>query len=515
MGFSNPILSHDIWFTSRDHCGSFTPESFQLHYDRARSICREIGIHHTYRIRFWAFHFDLIATWNMTAFIIATIHLNLCIGILGSFYMSRRDLSDLINDVLDFKACGEFMLTEVGHGLDARNLETTTTLLPSGCFDPRSPSEAVWKAMPPSTPLCGVPRVAVVFARLIVDGHDHGVKPFVVKLCDAQPMCRGITSRVLPVRPGTKPPDHTITSFDHVLLPSTALLGSKSKASDTPCDFLRQIWRVSVGTLSLSIMGVSSIRVGSRIALSYSQRQLRRPIVKGFASYAVLPAFAKWTIEQFCKKTARGNVRQALATVFKATVIRETRVVDKLSEHWGWQGLFAYSQLELALTFQGNSIAEGDTQVLCIRVGSELLGERYSLPEPMDPTSFLAQYEAGLFQEARSELRNLGCYGNHRNEASNERILPRLRKLIEGIGNRMAYEAARACGERVFFETLGGAYKAAFSYVLQFDNRGEEDDYITAPIQSDESWSNFLQALPYFRHADAIASQKKKQADFN
>ncbi|KAK8912558.1 hypothetical protein VCV18_012237 [Metarhizium anisopliae] len=316
--------------------------------------------------------------------------------------------------------------------------------------------------MPPSTPLCGVPRVAVVFARLIVDGHDHGVKPFVVKLCDAQPICRGITSRVLPVRPGTKPPDHTITSFDHVLLPSTALLGSKSKASDTPPDFLRQIWRVSVGTLSLSIMGVSSIRVGSRIALSYSQRQLvtavsdavktpvlhfstqRRPIVKGFASYAVLPAFAKWTIEQFCKKTARGNVRQALATVFKATVIRETRVVDKLSEHWGWQGLFAYSQLELALTFQGNSIAEGDTQVLCIR--SELLGERYSLPEPMDPTSFLAQYEAGLFQEARSELRNLGCYGNHRNEASNERILPRLRKLIEGIGNRMAYEAARACG---------------------------------------------------------------------
>ena len=62
------------------------------------------------------------------------------------------------------------------------------------------------------------------------------------------------------------------------------------------------------------------------------------------------------------------NVRHAVATVFKATVARASQVLLELTERCGWQGLFAYNQIsELALTFQGNSIAESDTLVLCIR----------------------------------------------------------------------------------------------------------------------------------------------------
>lgn len=37
------------------------------------------------------------------------------------------------------------MLTEVGHGLDARNMETTATLLPDGGFELHSPSWAAAK----------------------------------------------------------------------------------------------------------------------------------------------------------------------------------------------------------------------------------------------------------------------------------------------------------------------------------------------------------------------------------
>ncbi|KJK85365.1 hypothetical protein H633G_10792 [Metarhizium anisopliae BRIP 53284] len=400
----------------------------------------------------------------MTAFIIATIHLNLCIGTLSSFSTTRPDLSNLLDDLLSFRTCGEFMLTEVGHGLDARNLETTATLLPSGCFDLHSPSESAWKAMPPSTPLCGMPRVAIVFARLIVGHDDRGVKPFVVELNDSQQMCRGITSRALPVRPGTKPLDHAVTSFDHVLLPPTALLGSEAKPDDNRRDFLRQIWRVSIGTLSLSIMGVSALRIGSRIALTYSRRRLITtgdgaarvpilrfstqmwPIVRGFVKSTVLKAFAEWTIDRFCSKTLSGSVRQALAVVFKTSVGRETKLLTELSERCGWQGLFDYNQIsELALTFQGNSIAEGDTLVLCIRLGSELLGDKYSLPEPQDPLAPLAKHELGLIAEARQEMIDLGGYAERRSAAFNN-IVPRCRRLIEAIGERMAYEAARVRG---------------------------------------------------------------------
>lgn len=37
------------------------------------------------------------------------------------------------------------MLTELGHGLDSRNLETTATLLPDGGFELQTPSPAAAK----------------------------------------------------------------------------------------------------------------------------------------------------------------------------------------------------------------------------------------------------------------------------------------------------------------------------------------------------------------------------------
>ena len=322
----------------------------------------------------------------MSAFIIAAIHLNLCIGTISAFIDDRPDLSNLLSDLLKFHACGEFMLTEIGHGLDARNLETIATLLPDGGFDLHTPCPAAAKAMPPTTPLAQVPRIAVVFARLMVERDDHGVKPFVVWLNDSANVRRGITSRALPTRPGTKPLDHSITTFEHVWLSSAALLGTLSKAKNQRADFFRQIMRVPAGTLSLSIMGVSSIKVATKIAATYSQRRLtaattdgartpilafstqQRPILRGLVDGIVLEAFARWTVKQFMDLSRMQIVRHALATVFKATVTRASHVLPELSERCGWQGLFAYNQIStLALTFQGNSIAEGDTLALCIR----------------------------------------------------------------------------------------------------------------------------------------------------
>lgn len=49
--------------------------------------------------------------------------------------------------------------------------------------------------MPPNTPRNGLPTIAVVIARLIVEGEDRGVRPFVVPMCDGTKMCTGITSK--------------------------------------------------------------------------------------------------------------------------------------------------------------------------------------------------------------------------------------------------------------------------------------------------------------------------------
>lgn len=333
----------------------------------------------------------MIATRDPTAFTIATIHLNLCVGTLANFVSHRPDLSDLVEKLVNFDICGEFLLTEIGHGLDARNLETTATLQPDGSFDLHTPNEAAAKAMPPTTPDGGIPRVAIVFARLIAHGEDYGVRPFLVWLCDSDHMCRGITSRALPMRPGiaSKPLDHAITTFNHVRLSPKALLGPVSKPKTGRDDFLQHIWRVAVGTLSLSIVGLSFIKVATHIAALYSERRTvasplgrgrvpilsfstqQRPIVNAWAYSTVLEPYAKWTIKEFMNPTHSPPVRHALATTFKATVTRASRVLNDLVERCGWQGLFGYNQIsELALTFQGTFIAEGDTLVLCIRTSS-------------------------------------------------------------------------------------------------------------------------------------------------
>lgn len=205
----------------------------------------------------------------MTALIITTIYLNLCIGTLSTYTESRLDLSGVLDDLLNFHVCGEFMLTEVGYGLDAHNLETAT-LLPDGYFSLHTPSLTTAKAMPPGTLQWGIPRIAIVFARLMVDHIDHGVKRFLVWLSDDKTMSTGVASRALPTRPGTKPLYHAITGFKHVRLPPTALLGSLSKPREPRADSFRQIWRVSIGTLSLPIMGVLSIKMVSEITARYS-----------------------------------------------------------------------------------------------------------------------------------------------------------------------------------------------------------------------------------------------------
>ncbi|KAM0363152.1 hypothetical protein ACHAO7_010335 [Fusarium culmorum] len=351
---------------------------------------------------------------------------------------------------------------------------------------------------------------------------------------------------MLPTRPGTKPLDHSLTAFNHVDLPSTALLGSSAKPENYRVEFLRQIWRIAVGTLSLSIMGISAIKVGTRIAAVYSERRTvasiegkgrkrimdfstqQVPIVEGWVYGKVLDAFARWTIDMCPDLT--DPMQHALATIFKATVVKASQVLKPLSERCGWQGLFAFNQIsELDLTFQGNSIAEGDTLVLCIRFMSEVLGGKLDLPQAINRSSRLAQREEDLTRDMKIRLERVGGYGNHRGPAFDRYILPWCRSLAEAIGNRMAYEAAEKSGislevlnlyERICLcEDLdplpvtepstqarvpsrsSNSYSSVLAQIRSESTAPSEiDNYVTAPIVSDDAWESFTNCLQMFRN---------------
>ncbi|KFY23161.1 hypothetical protein V491_02635 [Pseudogymnoascus sp. VKM F-3775] len=411
--------------------------------------------------RFFEAHRAAWGARDSATYVILTIHWNLCIGTIASF--CREDLRPLLDDLQNFKLCGEFMLTEVGHGLDALNIETTSTLQADGSFILHTPNRAAAKSMPPTSPWASVRRLAVVMARLIVGGEDRGVKSFTVHLTETDGMCPGITSRLLPFRAGAKPLDHAITSFDKVRLEPHALLGTLAKAKDPRADFLRQIWRVSVGTLVISMGSIPILKDAAYVVWQYSNRRCvsdngsagrkvpilsfstqYRPIVDAVVYASVFEAYAKEAADIFRDEALDLRVRHGVASAFKAFVTQMTQsTLNDLIDRCGWQGLFGYNKIiENSLTFRGNSIAEGDVQVLCIRLAAEVLLGRYQLPVARDPTSLLARHESGVWDEARQIA--TGIKGTGRSAGFNAHILPRCRQLVEATGQRMAYEAAQA-----------------------------------------------------------------------
>lgn len=108
---------------------------------------------------------------------IAGIHYNL---FLGSLLDHHDDPRRNLDAVISMRSTGVFLCTEVGHGNDAPNLETTAVFNPAtGGFALHTPSAQAQKFMPNTSP-AGGPKTAVVAARLIARGTDHGVFLFLV-----------------------------------------------------------------------------------------------------------------------------------------------------------------------------------------------------------------------------------------------------------------------------------------------------------------------------------------------
>ncbi|PYI24352.1 acyl-CoA dehydrogenase NM domain-like protein [Aspergillus violaceofuscus CBS 115571] len=492
---------------------------------------------------FWKLHTDMIGAMDGGAVTLISIQYNLFVGTVAPFAATRPDLALIVQQAMKFDISAQFMLTEVGHGLDARNLETTATLLPDGGFELHTPSKAAAKCMPPSTPRSGLPTIAVVIARLMVAGEDRGIRPFLVPISDGTQMCTGITSKALPPRTGAQPIDHALTYFDRVQLPSSALLGNIEKSRSERDDFLATIHRVSVGTLFLSSGCIPLLKIAVYNASKFSFRRKilghdgqpmpvidfrtqHLPILHAIARVHVLQAFLIQAAVGFRDPKVDPRVRHAIATAFKAVAIHDFQSsIKALNEGCGWHGYYERNQiLQAELEFRAVGTAEGDIRVLAIRLASELLIGRYQVPPPKDPESLLAQHEAGLFAEAKESLNLIG--GIHRSEAFNRTILPLALPLIHAVGYRMAMEAAIEADidprlrslyqagvikeDSAWFSEQGGLSRkvqrhmesqAADAVLPELEEFVEDTGaqlYCTAPMTSDTLWDNFVEELETF-----------------
>lgn len=236
--------------------------------------------------------------------------------------------------------------------------------------------------MPPTVPALGRPAIAVVFARLFVGGEQRGVRPFLVPVNDGNQMCVGIEAkyvtssptvgpgcsryvRLLPHRGGSAPVNHAITSFNNVKLPSHALLGNIEMPSNLHNYFIKAIWRINIGALSLSMVAMAALKIAAYIGVTYSLRRKitstrgkqvpiiffrtqHLPVFTALANAYVLQAFYRYAIGMFMDEHLQTEARRGVSACGKALLIglsQQSHVA--LSERCGAQGLFPYNQIIL------------------------------------------------------------------------------------------------------------------------------------------------------------------------
>lgn len=163
---------------------------------------------------------------DMSAPSMVSIHFNL-FGASVLFFGTEEHHRLLVDDINTGRALGCMMMSELGHGSDVSNVETTAV------FDeatqefvidsPTVTSQKYWIGVALTAANWGI-----LFARLIVHGHDHGVHPFLVKMRDEifGPLRQGIEAKTIGAKMSLSGIDNARIIFRSHRIPRHFLLNS-------------------------------------------------------------------------------------------------------------------------------------------------------------------------------------------------------------------------------------------------------------------------------------------------
>lgn len=216
----------------------------------------------------------------------------------GSIYFlgTEAQRRTLLPGVADLSTPGCFAMSEVGHGSDVANLETTATWDPSSrTFVIHTPREAARKDWIGGAAASA--RVATVFAQLDAHGERHGVHAFVVPIRSADGTLEpGVRAGDSGHKMGLNGVDNGRLWFDHVRVPEDALLGRfaqmdadgryHSAIAQPSRRFFTMLGTLVGGRVSVAAGAVTAGAVALTIAVRYATA--RRPFGTDVASARVL-----------------------------------------------------------------------------------------------------------------------------------------------------------------------------------------------------------------------------------
>jgi acyl-CoA oxidase len=152
------------------------------------------------------------------------VHYCMAVGAVAPLRRSGRSFVEEELGRLDrLETVGLILITEVGHGSSHAALRTEAVWDRSQrCFRLNTPDDSAQKFMA-AVSAAGVAKTGVVYARVLTEGSDHGVFPFLVPLRDREGLKPGVRVTALPEVLGA-PLDYSLVAFDQVVLPFASVL---------------------------------------------------------------------------------------------------------------------------------------------------------------------------------------------------------------------------------------------------------------------------------------------------
>ncbi|WP_433574751.1 acyl-CoA dehydrogenase family protein [Nocardia brasiliensis] len=215
--------------------------------------------------------------------LVLTGHFDLTVGAILALGDGSRYQRECLAELDTGAALGVLMLTELG-GTNGADQQTTASWdAGTGEFVLSTPSATAVKIMPNVADATEA-KTGIVTARLVIDGRDEGVLPFLLRLRTRSGLAEGVDVVRLPDKVSA-PMDHAMIRFDQVRLPREALLGGDwaRLSADGKFDcalpprkrFHRAIGVLGDGRLDLANAAVASARAALAGLVNYTRQ--RRP----------------------------------------------------------------------------------------------------------------------------------------------------------------------------------------------------------------------------------------------
>ncbi|KAA8881872.1 hypothetical protein F3087_40080 [Nocardia colli] len=366
--------------------------------------------------------------------LVLTGHFDLAIGAILALGNGSAYQQECLAELDTGAALGVLALTELGgtNGADQQTIATWDAGIDG--FRLTTPSVGAVKFMP-NVALPAVPKTVVVTARLIIDGHDEGILPFLLRLRTPGP-ADGVEIVALPDKVSA-PMDHALIRFDGVRIPRDALLGGDwaRMSADGRLDcalsprerFHTAIGVLGNGRLDLANAAIASARAALAGMVNYTRQRrpgrvrmadrdaVRRDLVSGVAAVYATSTLGRRLRDIRATSAGATDPKQALWSMLAKPLLSNTahQVLMMCRQRAAAQGSLRINHI---LDWIGNLeaiiTAEGENQIMQVTAGKAAMGSRpLQLPDTPELPWYLdilaereqtisAELQQGIYESA-------------------------------------------------------------------------------------------------------------------